>query len=244
MRTLDEFIPGDAERDMPQPMAADEPELRARGATVATTLDEQERLRRAWLFACALAEAIGIGFAASLITWVHVFAPHANWTAVYVAAGAVEGTALGALQARVLRRRVPSLNAAAFTAITALAAIAGWAGAALARSAAAAHGGMTQAPGLGVVLGMSVLGGAAAGVLFGAAQALVLGRYVKHSARFVVCNAGGWAAAMPVIFFGASVCALAWGLVAIAAVGIASGALAGTLLGSMTWLFVAKLQPK
>ena len=94
------------------------------------------------------------------------------------------------------------------------------------------------APPLGLVLAGAVALGAVMGAVLGAAQAVVLGRHARHPWRWITASMVGWAAAMPIIFLGATTAGAGWAWALVVAYGAATGALAGTALGVVTgrWL--------
>ncbi|MEZ5294028.1 MAG: SDR family NAD(P)-dependent oxidoreductase [Vicinamibacterales bacterium] len=206
-----------------------------------------------WVGACAAAEFIGIGTAAATAVAMHAWmgepasTPARLGTLATVAlVGAVEGGALGFLQWRVLRERLPRLRALEWMTPTVLLAVGGW------------LAGMTPSlffappetpsapiaePPLGAVLAIAALAGAAAGLAFGAAQWLVLRRHAVDASRWIWIHAPAWALAMPAIFLGAGLPTADWPPEAIAASGAAGGVLGGVLLGMVTGLVARRLEP-
>jgi NAD(P)-dependent dehydrogenase (short-subunit alcohol dehydrogenase family) len=205
-----------------------------------------------WVVACAAAELIGIGAAAAMALAVRsaIGAPATTGArlAVLVAmacAGAIEGGALGWLQWRVLRLRLPRLRAGEWVGVTVAIAVIGWiAGMSAALSGGDAGSGPAGSePSLALVLLMSGAAGGAAGALFGAGQWLVLRRHARHAGRWVAIHVPGWAAAMAAIFLGASLPSASWPPWAIAASGAVAGLVGGALLGAITGLTARSLAP-
>jgi hypothetical protein len=95
-----------------------------------------------------------------------------------------------------------------------------------------------------VILGFASVFGLLVGALFGAVQALALRRAALHPHWWIIANAVGWAMALPVIYFGASLPGEAALLVQAIAAGLASGAIAGLILGVVTGLAFARMEPK
>lgn len=192
----------------------------------------------AWILSCTLAEALGIGAAATAAVLARG-SPSLELGAV-VAAGAVEGTALGVLMGRQLHRRLPSLRVGAFTAVTVLFAVLGWG---LGMGASMRGGDETAAPpflwalvaagGLGLVMG----------ALLGAAQWLVLRRHARNAGRWITWSALGWVPAMMAIFAGAMVPDQGTPAWLVVVCGIAGGASGGALLGAVTAHVATTIEP-
>ncbi|WGY04493.1 hypothetical protein QI633_12150 [Nocardioides sp. QY071] len=194
-------------------------------------------MRLTWLGACTLAEAIGITAAAGaarLATWVTDVreAPPAVALGVVVAGGLVEGTALGVLQARVLRTALGPAAARRWAGATVLVAGLAWAAGSAPATLSTDDGGRPPALPL-VLLGAAALG-TMAGALLGAAQAVVVRRRVEHPWSWVRASTIGWTAAMPVIFLGAGVAGADWSWLTVVLLGTATGTLAGAVLGGTT----------
>jgi hypothetical protein len=169
--------------------------------------------------------------------------PRAVALTIVVAGGLVEGSALGLLQGRVLARPWGPRVRRAWSAVTIVVAGLGWA-AASAPSALSEDDGGTVPSWWLVILGATALG-AAMGAVLGLAQAEVLMRttYVRRPWRWVRTSTFGWAAAMPVIFVGASLPDDGWSAAAVLAMGPPTGLLAGTLLGLLTPQLVGAVEP-
>jgi hypothetical protein len=204
-----------------------------------------------WIAACAAAELIGIGAAAGIAVAIgavvgepHTTASRLVVLAAMTAAGAIEGAALGWLEWRMLRRRLPLLRAGAWVGTTVAIAVIGWV---VGMSASLFRGGGDGAvavePGLARVLVMAAVMGGAAGAVFGGAQWLVLRRYAPHAGRWIAIHVPAWAAAMAAIFLGASVPESGWPAWAVGASGAAGGLCGGLLLGAITGLVARTLEP-
>lgn len=194
---------------------------------------------RRWIVLCACAETIGMtasAFAAKVSQRVLGEDPHggvfAVALAVVVAGGLVEGAALGGLQARGLRRRLPRLNAWAWFGVTAAVAGVGWALASVPGVLAPNDGG-PEPPLLLVLVGALALG-AVMGALLGAAQAMVLRGVVRRPSRWILGNTLAWPPTMAVIFLGATTPESTWSTPAVVALGAVTGLVAGTVLGVVT----------
>lgn len=201
---------------------------------------------RRWVVLCAAAEGLGMTAAAAAAkTSLELYGEPAGRLEVtvaltlVVAAGLVEGVALGGLQALGLRRLWPRLSVARFLLVTAAVAGLGW--------AAASAPGVLAGPGDGsapsellVLTGAAALG-ALMGAVLGAAQALVLRPHVRHPGRWVSANAVGWAPAMSVIFLGATRPDTDWSVPAVVTAGAVTGLTAGAVLGLVTGWFIPSL---
>jgi hypothetical protein len=204
-----------------------------------------------WISACAIAEAIGIGVA-GLVAIVLAAALGAPETAAerglvlgaMVAAGSIEGLALGALQWSVLRERLPGIRFRAWVGATVAVAALGWLiGMAGPTFAADDAGATADEPTAFVVIVVAALIGAAAGAVFGGAQWLVLRRHAPRAWRWVAINVPAWAVAMAAIFAGATAPAPGWPAWAIAGSAVAGGLGGGAALGAITGVVARTLRP-
>jgi hypothetical protein len=194
-------------------------------------------LRRAWVTACATAEAVGMTAAALAWTVADRLDEPAAALSVVVVGGLVEGLALGALQGRVLARRFDRTLARRWAVVTTVVASLGWA-AGSAPSVLATSEGAEQGPPLGLVLLGAGAMGVALGSVLGAAQSLVLRGRAVRPWRWTLVSALAWAPTMVVVFTGAGVPSSDWPTLAVVATASLTGALAGAVLGVLTqpWL--------
>jgi hypothetical protein len=195
---------------------------------------------------CAAAEGLGMTAAAAAAkTSLELYGEPAGSREVtvvltlVVAGGLVEGVALGGLQAQGLRRLWPRLSVARFLLVTAAVAGLGWAAASAPAVLAGPDDG--AAPAMLLVLSGAVALGVVTGAVLGAVQSTVLRPHVRHARRWVAANAAGWAAAMPVIFVGATLPDTDWSVPAVLAAAAATGVAAGTVLGLVTGWFIPSL---
>lgn len=204
------------------------------------------RLWRDWVLSCAIGEFIGIGLAGIVATIMlsqmgEPQTPILAWSAyaAMVAVGAVEGSAIGYFQWRILHRLFPALQARAWVGATLAVAVLGWA---LGMLPSTLTAGMPQPaatatePGLDFILLASGGMGAGAGLVFGFAQWLVLRRHAVHSKHWILSNMGGWAIAMAWIFLAASWPDENTSRTVVIAGGLAGGAIAGLSIGAVTGL--------
>jgi hypothetical protein len=195
-----------------------------------------------WVLLCAGAEAVGMAAAAGAARAATALAPDRTALAwgLVVAAGLVEGTALGLAQSAALRPDAPGLRRRHWVLMTVAVAGLGWA----AVSAPAVLGGddgagagpsallvASGAAGLGLLMG-AVLGAAQAGALRGT---------VARPWRWVGVSATAWTPAMVVIFAGATAAPATWSDLAVVALGAGTGALAGAVLGAVSGVLVPVL---
>ncbi|MEE2033723.1 hypothetical protein [Rhodococcus chondri] len=199
-----------------------------------------------WTALCAVAELCGMTAAASaakLAQRTTGDAPQGREAtvalALVVAGGLIEGIALGALQARGLRRLLPRLNGRRWLLITAAIAGLGWA-AASAPGVLGGDGDGAQ-PSLVLVLGGALGLGVVMGAVLGAGQALVLRPLVRRPGRWVLANVAGWPPAMAVIYLGATTPSSTWSIPAVVALAAVTGLVAGTVLGLVTGQFLPAL---
>ena len=206
---------------------------------------------RRWVIACAEGELIGSGVAtvAALAVSASIGEPQTLATRLsvltaFAAVGVIEGGALAYLQWRVLRSRLPRLPVGSWTKATIAIAVVGWI-AGMAPSLFVAQSSVPPVdPGLPSILLLAAGAGGAAGLCFGAAQWLVLRRYVAHATRWIWIHLPAWALAMSAIFLGASVPNADWPAWTIGVAGIGGGVLGGVLLGAVTGLVARELRPK
>ena len=194
------------------------------------------RLR--WWQACVLAEAVGIGAAATAMRLSDGWSTPAAVLAV-TTGGAVEGLALGVLQGAVLHDRVPALRRGLFAVATLLVAAAAWSGSAV--MTVGADDSTAAQPPLVLVLAGAAGIGLAMGLLLGGAQALVLQASAFGSLRYWLTTAVGWALAMPVGYAGAALVPASTTTLQVSGVGVATGAAAGLVLGLVTTPAVRRL---
>lgn len=192
-----------------------------------------------WTLLCAAAEAIGMTAASGAAR----AAQHLDSTwralAVIVAAGLVEGLALGSAQAWALHRWLPALRRRRYVLATVLVAGLGWA-AGSAPSVLSADQGGAAPPLTTMLLGAAGIG-LLAGPLLGAAQAATLRDAAPHPWRWVGANLAAWPPAMALIFLGAGTPGDDWPWAGVLVVGLATGAAAGAALGLVTGWFLPSL---
>lgn len=209
-------------------------------------------LYASWIVACAIAELLGIALGGAWWFAMDQIDPEpstlaAQWLALLLKSGSglVEGTALGGLQALVLRHIYPALPVARWMLLTIALAVAGWA----AGSAIPIFGtfdGTGDAsfdPSIGEMAVFSGLLGAGLGAAFGAVQMRALRTAAQNSIWWVAVNAAGWALALPIIYFAASTGAPQQAVATVAAKGVAAGLVAGLVLGATTGLAFWRMPP-
>lgn len=211
------------------------------------------RLWRDWTLACVAGEVVGIGIAGLaagvlLSTIGEPVTAVERWGAfgLLVGAGALEGLALGGFQWRVLRRAFPAIRARQWVGVTVVVAVGGWVLGMLPStlSAPAASGGEPFDPPLALVALGAIAGGAAAGLVFGAAQWTVLRHHTPEARRWIGANALGWALGIGWIYVAASLPPEGSAPLAVAAFGIAGGLLSGLSMGGVTGRTLTRLTPE
>ena len=205
-----------------------------------------------WVGANTLGETIGLGFTAIVAVAVASAGDTGRLAlvvaaaAALVAAGAVEGVAVGYAQWRVLRGPLATLRARSWVLATVIGAVVAWT-LGLVPSTLAGGAGEGGAPPVSAAVQylLAALMGFVLGPVLGVPQWRVLRRFVPHAGRWVLANAAAWAAGMPVIFLAAGNVppgAPPW-LIALAVLGAcaAAGALVGAVHGVwLVWLLRAR----
>lgn len=189
-----------------------------------------DRRVRAWVVGCAVAEGIGMTAASSAALLAEGMPEDSKALAlgVIVLGGLVEGTALGVIQARLLRTVLGS-RVRAWALTTVAVAGLGWAGASAPQALSGDAGGAP--PPVGLVLAGAAAMGLVMGAVLGAAQALSLRGLVRHPWRWVSVSAVAWVPTMVVIFAGATAPSSTWHAYQTVPLGLATGLAAGALLG-------------
>lgn len=162
--------------------------------------------------------------------------------------GAVEGLAVGVAQWWLLRLWLTRLMASAWVGVTVAAAVAGWMLGMLPSVLVPLLGSDGSAsevsgPPLWVMPLVGIGTGLVLGGLFGLAQYTVLRHHVRNARAWVWANAGGWAAAMAVMFTGAGIPSGPWPWVELVPLAAATGVLAGMAIGAVTGAVLPYLEP-
>jgi len=206
--------------------------------------DTESQLYRRWILANAWAEAAGLG-----TTFVvgRAVAPllDSSIGAILMGAGAaivlgtlLEGTLLGAAQARVLRQALPDVSARSWTSATMLGAAIAWSLGMVPSTLAA----LSTSPGLQpapieppvlVQYSLAAALGLITGPILGAAQYRVLRGYVDNAGWWLVANAVAWALGMVAIFVGMDLVPWERGGLLVAASEYAVCAASGAAVGSI-----------
>ena len=186
-------------------------------------------MRTRWILSCALGETLGI--AAVAVAFAAVSRGLVPSAPSILGAGAWEGLCLGTAQALVLRSL--GVRRGAWIAATVLIATIGYGGA-LAMGAGGVDTGQGAAePPFGLVLMGAAAMGAGMGLMMGAVQWLAA-RTILPPGRWVLGNMIGWTPAMIAIFVPATLVGATTPLFEVAALGAASGAVAGLCVGLAT----------
>lgn len=211
------------------------------------------RLWSAWTISCGAGEFVGMAAAAGIASLlVTLFGEPRSLPArlgcvvAMVFAGVLEGAAIGLFQWRVLRRVFPAISAQAWLTPTVIVAALGWFVGMLPQALLGnGNGNGTIAePPLETMMIIVAIFGAVAGAAFGFAQWLVLHRHVERATIWIWANVCGWAPAMTVIYFGATLPSDQWPTWAVVATGATTGILAGLVIGAVTGVGLLRLMSR
>jgi hypothetical protein len=210
--------------------------------------DRPWALWRRWVLANILGELGGFGVAAMVgaaSAWLigdnESALANAIMIGIMVLTGAIEGTAVGWAQWRVLRRVLPELPRRAWMLATILGAVVAWA---IGMTAGVSMGSadVTETTAM-MVMGLLI---PVFGTILGFGQWLVFRRYVERAGWWILANAAAWTIGMVVIFAGMSLPLDEEAVILMALIGILSGVLAGALVGAihglvLIWLLSGRL---
>lgn len=187
-------------------------------------------LWRRWVLIVAAGELAGFAVPALVAAWAYDLAPTGQLL-LLPAAGLVEGTALGAAQAVVLRRELASFPTRPWVVATALAASVAWF---LGMLPSTTSGVWADWPRAWVVLAGCVLAVALLGSI-GGAQAFVVRRVVVNPGPWVLWTGLGWCAGLAAFFLVASPL---WhegqALASTISVGVAAGVVMAVVMAAVT----------
>ncbi|UYY78100.1 hypothetical protein [Sphingomonas sp. R1] len=201
-----------------------------------------------WIEACAAGELLGIASAA--LWWVSVerfdplpIGPTAEWLVFLAkaASGLIQGLILGYLQGWALRRQFPALSLRAWVTATTLIGVIVWSIGAWYSVFPSLDGGRLLPPVESLFQTAIAAGGfgLGLGLLFGAAQAVVLRRAAGQVHWWIAVNAVGWGAALPCIYVASAIGSTTPGSWEIALRGLVGGVVSGVALGTITGLSFA-----
>lgn len=206
-----------------------------------TTSGARRGLWGRWALATTLGELVGFlapALAGVLVT--RAVAPMGGAAAplltfgVLVAAGSLEGAALGFAQSRVLREAVPTIAWQRWTGATALAGVVAWVLGMLPNTLADLLG-----LGLGALLALWAVVAPGLLLTIGVAQWLVLRRHLPRAALWIPANALGWTLGVGATFLGATLITETMPPALAVAIGVASGVAMGMVVGVITgWALV------
>jgi hypothetical protein len=200
-----------------------------------------------WVWICATGEFLGIACAAAIAVGVNLWIGEPDTLLekglVYLSmlvSGVVEGSILGAVQARGLRSFVPSVSRIRWIRLTVAVAVMGWALGGL--PAVLMSGGEPEAdaegPSFAMILVLSAGMGMVLGALFGLVQWIELRRCTRHTVHWITANAVGWTFGMFFIFLFATLPDVGdpvWFMIMCGAIG---GMLAGMSVGVATGVYL------
>ena len=181
---------------------------------MAHSVSRQRRFARpvwaAWVLANVAGEVVGFGAAGTAMALAGGAVEQATGPAalgvgvlLVVLAGVVEGSAAGYAQWRVLRRVLPGLRAASWTAASVAGGTLAWgAGMAIGTTAADLLGPESVSPSARLMVSGGAVIGLVAGALLSVTQWLVLRRHALRAGWWVPAHAAGWAVGMVVAMAG------------------------------------------
>lgn len=196
-----------------------------------------------WIGACAAAELIGMGAAASAgaaAAYLNpddggaTFATRCVLYGLFVAAGGVEGAALGIFQGLALKTWIQDFALRRWIGACVAIGVIGWAVGMIAPIFGAPGTGGSWEPPAALQFLFMGLAGAGAGAVVGGVQAWVLARSVIGARRWIPASMLGWGLAFVAIQTGAGLPEMDWPLGLYVLDGIATGLVAGLLLGAAT----------
>lgn len=194
-----------------------------------------------------VAELVGLGAVGALVGWlVGALGPeHPAFGASVIAAGALEGAIVGAVQSGLVRERLPGIRSAAWIAATIAGALVAWSLGMLPSSLLGDGGGeAAPAPQIppAVELLLAAVLGAVTGPVLGGFQAAALRRHTPRWPTWILANAIAWAAAMPIVFAAAGGMPAHGPDAAWIALALASLFAAGFVAGAIEGLFLERIQ--
>ncbi|NUT47577.1 MAG: hypothetical protein HOV94_09760 [Saccharothrix sp.] len=194
---------------------------------------------RAWLPVVTLAEFLGFAVPAG-VGALTADSPVALAVPALLAAGAVEGAALGWGQSSVLRRALPALPRARWVAATSAAAVVAY----LIGLAPSTWGAAITAWDTAVVVAVAVALGGVLLCSIGAAQWLVLRRHVPRAGRWIAATAVAWLLGLAVFLgFTTPLWRPGQSFALIALIGIAGGLLMAVTTAAVTGYALRGLLP-
>lgn len=205
-----------------------------------------------WTLACGLAELLGIGAAALWWVMLDRLEPEPRTLLACMVmllgkglSGLFEGTILGLIQGALLRLRYPRLSVRGWIAATCALAVLGWLlGSAPSIFLPQQAGSPDFDPSLTLTIALASVSGALVGVLFGAAQWLVLRHAASRASLWIWANASAWAVALPLIYIAASTGPAEPSTLQVALRGVVGGLGAGLLLGAVQYPFLMHIDPR
>lgn len=205
-----------------------------------------------WTINCGIGELLGITAAAMMAFGITYYLGEPETTSdkllglfIMLFAGLIEGFILGTLQWKVLKMKFPDISYRKWTNVTILVAMIGWfigtVSSLFLVEVEEISGGALAEPIASMTLIYASFLGLFLGALFGYSQWLVFKQYALHTAKWIWANALGWAVAMTIIFFFATLPDSNTSTLVILGYGIIGGILAGLTVGAITGFFLNQI---
>jgi len=198
-----------------------------------------------WTVNCGVGELIGIGAAAAFAVGIHQFLGEPQTLSeniivlsAMVFAGVVEGWILGTMQWKILKIEFPNISYFRWVGVTVVVAMLGWF---IGTVSSLYFVGIEEVT-VGqefisptwLTIGGPIGMGLVLGVIFGYFQWLAFKHYALYTKRWILANALGWAGAMFIIFYYASLPTPTTPTPEVVLMGLKAGLLAGLSVGAIT----------
>jgi len=205
-----------------------------------------------WTLNCGIGELLGISAAAMMAFSITYYLGEPETISdkllglfIMLFAGLIGGFILGTLQWKVLKLKFPNISYRKWTNVTILVAMIGWfigtVSSLFLADVAEIPGSAITEPTIPMTLIYASILGLFLGVLFGYFQWLVFRQYALHTKKWIVANALGWAVAMTIIFYFATLPTAHTPISMVLLYGLLGGVLAGLSVGGITGFFLLKI---
>lgn len=216
---------------------------------------ERQDLWRAWIWANAWAEFLGLGGTFTLGYGIFAFIPEPKtplamlgFILLMTATGILEGTIVGWFQWRVLRRRFQDISLKSWWMATLIGALTAWFLGSLPSSimslGADASEGVVLEPPMGLVLLLACVMGLVLGVILAYPQWRVLRRYANRAWLWLPANSLAWGVGMAIIFVGIDLAQRLPGFLGLLGVMGITLLVTGAVVGAIHGAFLIRLELK